>query len=459
MVTEALKKVKVSRSTLYRWRQTDADFDEKWTAIDEEVVEELEAVVMRRAKNGSDVLAMFILKAKRPGVYRERLSIDDDRESQKRRELDAAPEEELDQRLTGLDDNVVPIRKAIVNRDRFRVARHVAPIWSLVEVIGQMREAQKRGFKSSRLWRGDGSAHVPEVAGEVIAASVLKQPMDATSGPRRRWLRPAGRDGREDGVLLAADPEAAGRCGALAAEVRPRRSRRGSEAAGRYIGKVSAEQRTRPGRFATSATVRTTRSTARPSPPGSARRFAMHGVRRAQADRPLGLRAQYALRCSWIAQQQQEAVACVIRVYHGTILGFKPHIEAHGVRPADPRIGVRARESYPAAVEDAKAVVAHYVFETGRAANPIGLIVCAEVPEERCWERHGLVRVSYIDPGEFKLRDVRFPRFASESASASGEARVYAPDREGTEIDRALAHYYEMRRAGRPFNPRRRVDA
>lgn len=64
----------------------------------------------------------------------------------------------------------------------------LAPIWSLIENAGIQREQQKRGFQSTRAWRGDASTHVPSIAGEVAAAIRLGQPMDAV-------LRVNGDDG------------------------------------------------------------------------------------------------------------------------------------------------------------------------------------------------------------------------------------------------------------------------
>lgn len=112
MVTEAAKQVGVGRATVYRWRNEDPEFAEAWGEVEEAVTEDLETTAIRRAKEGSDVLLIFLLKAHRPDKYRERLSIDDDREEARRRkQLERASDEELDEALTGLDDNVVPIRK------------------------------------------------------------------------------------------------------------------------------------------------------------------------------------------------------------------------------------------------------------------------------------------------------------------------------------------------------------
>lgn len=52
------------------------------------------------------------------------------------------------------------------------------PIWPMIEKVGEEREAQKRHFQSSRLWRGNKSTHTIGIAGEVIAATVLHKQVD-----------------------------------------------------------------------------------------------------------------------------------------------------------------------------------------------------------------------------------------------------------------------------------------
>lgn len=88
-VTTACKLAAVSRATVYRWRREDEDFAVAWADIDAANVEELEVEARRRAVEGvvrpaaiagervdvreySDQLLMFLLKARRPEVYRER---------------------------------------------------------------------------------------------------------------------------------------------------------------------------------------------------------------------------------------------------------------------------------------------------------------------------------------------------------------------------------------------------
>lgn len=71
MVTEACKVAGVGRSTAYRERQADEDFALAWADVEERSTEELEAEATRRAKDGSDVLLIFMLKSRRPEIYRD----------------------------------------------------------------------------------------------------------------------------------------------------------------------------------------------------------------------------------------------------------------------------------------------------------------------------------------------------------------------------------------------------
>jgi hypothetical protein len=71
-VCEAADAVKVSRATMYRWRQEDEQFALAWADVEEAGTQKLEAEAVRRAIEGkSDVLLIFLLKARRPEVYRE----------------------------------------------------------------------------------------------------------------------------------------------------------------------------------------------------------------------------------------------------------------------------------------------------------------------------------------------------------------------------------------------------
>lgn len=80
----------IHRDTHYHWLKTDTDYAQAYAMAEEEAVQMLETEIRRRAlvgvdepvwhqgkrvgyvKKYSDTLAIFILKARRPDVYRER---------------------------------------------------------------------------------------------------------------------------------------------------------------------------------------------------------------------------------------------------------------------------------------------------------------------------------------------------------------------------------------------------
>jgi hypothetical protein len=61
----------VGRSTVYRERQRDETFAVAWSEALDDACDELEAEARRRAREGSDGLLMFLLKAHRPALYRD----------------------------------------------------------------------------------------------------------------------------------------------------------------------------------------------------------------------------------------------------------------------------------------------------------------------------------------------------------------------------------------------------
>lgn len=111
-ITEACRHADVNRSTAYRARKNDPDFAAAWDELEEAMIEELESEAHRRAITGSDRLLEFLLKAKRPDVYRERVSIEDDRAKREREEAEKLTDEELDEKLSDVDDgNVIDLEE------------------------------------------------------------------------------------------------------------------------------------------------------------------------------------------------------------------------------------------------------------------------------------------------------------------------------------------------------------
>lgn len=69
--TESCRLAGVSRQSIYRLRDSDEDFKTALIQAEEEGADELEGVAKQRAKAGSDVLLMFLLKGLRPWKYRD----------------------------------------------------------------------------------------------------------------------------------------------------------------------------------------------------------------------------------------------------------------------------------------------------------------------------------------------------------------------------------------------------
>lgn len=76
IVTEAARKANISRAVVYERRASDPEFAAAWAQIEEWATEELEQVAYKRAAEGSDTLAIFLLKARRPAVYRESVKVE-----------------------------------------------------------------------------------------------------------------------------------------------------------------------------------------------------------------------------------------------------------------------------------------------------------------------------------------------------------------------------------------------
>lgn len=74
-VTAACEAAEVGRRTVYDEYQRNPEFAEAWDAVENSATDNLEKVAMRRAIDGSDTLAIFLLKSRRPEMYRERFDL------------------------------------------------------------------------------------------------------------------------------------------------------------------------------------------------------------------------------------------------------------------------------------------------------------------------------------------------------------------------------------------------
>lgn len=101
-VADAVKSIGMNRCYLYQVRDANPEFAAAWRDAIEDGIEALELVVRKRALETSDVLAMFLLKAHRPDVYRER----------------------FDHNMTG--GQTITINSEILARGRAKIAAHSA---------------------------------------------------------------------------------------------------------------------------------------------------------------------------------------------------------------------------------------------------------------------------------------------------------------------------------------------
>lgn len=72
-VARAARAAGVCREQPYAWRRNDAAFAQAWAAAVEDGTDALEDLALEMAAKGSEKLVMFLLKARRPHLYRERL--------------------------------------------------------------------------------------------------------------------------------------------------------------------------------------------------------------------------------------------------------------------------------------------------------------------------------------------------------------------------------------------------
>lgn len=73
-VAGACRAARISRTIAYAWRAQDPVFAAAWEDALNNALDDLEQEAFRRAREGSDQLVMFLLKAHRPDKYRDVVS-------------------------------------------------------------------------------------------------------------------------------------------------------------------------------------------------------------------------------------------------------------------------------------------------------------------------------------------------------------------------------------------------
>lgn len=74
-VADAAAAAGVTRSHVYQVRKEDPAFAAQWEEAQESAIDALERAAFERAKNISDPLIQFLLKAHRPRVYKDRVEV------------------------------------------------------------------------------------------------------------------------------------------------------------------------------------------------------------------------------------------------------------------------------------------------------------------------------------------------------------------------------------------------
>ena len=70
-IKQSAEIAKVGFRTVYDWREQDAEFRAAWESIEESKTVALEESLYNRAVSSDTIAAIFLLKARRPAMYRE----------------------------------------------------------------------------------------------------------------------------------------------------------------------------------------------------------------------------------------------------------------------------------------------------------------------------------------------------------------------------------------------------
>lgn len=75
-VKTAAARARMSREGVRLWRKNDPAFEQRFQDADLEITGELEDTAIARAKRGNTVLLIFLLKARKPLVYRDHFKVE-----------------------------------------------------------------------------------------------------------------------------------------------------------------------------------------------------------------------------------------------------------------------------------------------------------------------------------------------------------------------------------------------
>lgn len=72
-VAGACRSAGISRVAAYAWRNDDAEFAAEWDDAVEAGTDNLEDIAVKRASDSSDTLLIFLLKARRPDKFKDKI--------------------------------------------------------------------------------------------------------------------------------------------------------------------------------------------------------------------------------------------------------------------------------------------------------------------------------------------------------------------------------------------------
>lgn len=75
-IKDACEDARVGRTTVYQRRDSDPEFQANLALALEDATDTLDAEARKRALDGSDALLMFLLRGRRPEVYRDRQEVE-----------------------------------------------------------------------------------------------------------------------------------------------------------------------------------------------------------------------------------------------------------------------------------------------------------------------------------------------------------------------------------------------
>ena len=124
-IARAARDAGVGPSTAYEWRTAEPEFAKAWDDAVETGTDGLEDEAIKRAKNGSDTLLIFMLKGRRPEKFKERFS-SDQRVTVQEKTFEQWLDEAHAQNKQMFDEACQRVEQEMLERARQKVAREAS---------------------------------------------------------------------------------------------------------------------------------------------------------------------------------------------------------------------------------------------------------------------------------------------------------------------------------------------